>query len=1078
MQHFLKVILMKKTALLAGSSFLALNILSVASANAHDGVAYDADISYQTLNYPGNASGTFFTGFRGDTLTGNYTIPNSANTGGILYSRSKGTWLNFPQNLPPVNLDGATTNTSYSANWGLYGNTLNAVGTYKKASYSSIYDLSYLYDATASSGSEITYLQVPANLKGDGDTSPTLFTFVHSVSGNFLVGNYDTNLATGNSFIYNIRNITSSASVPAGTYQAINIPNSSSTTTYGIYGHYISGGYAKVGDISDPRSIGLNHGFIAKINPDGTVATSTELNHPRALFTHFEGITGGGKAGRFNLVADYIDETGVHASYAHVIWDGVNDMTHINNSVEWFDYDIPGGTLTSANSGYQDMVVGIYQTEQTNAYLATIADVTEHGTTHAVYEPFAYNTGSIVTIAEGDAGVGIDATTMHPIYGNEYNDVINASTGAIITQGREAHGILSSEYGVVTNNGLIRVSGEKANAVQLHGEYSTLLNYGEIAGSYILQPQEEKNLHYTVLIKGRSILSQGDEAEDEEEYDLAETFQTMGNSVTNLSTGIISVTGEGGAAIANGGEQSLIDNEGTIIALGSTAHGILSRGDHTGIGNSGTITAIGSDSFGIRTVDGSTTINNSGSITASGENSTGIYLQSNRGHTNILNNSGTITGDAYGLRTGNTIAIAENTGIIQAATSAVSIESPDSSFTNSGSVLATASGGNAIQLLNDNGTVTLNPGSIITGGLSSAGSNNTLNINLGLNSAQSYAYTTSGDWNFSDADQGTRPAAAGGNIVGAAGITIAETSGQMLYQHNDAINQSLERYSLNQVSGNGKERLAWVDPYYSTITRSADSNPVMDKFRNYNYGFTAGFKLPVEAIRLDSILNVQASTIDAQDNSQSVSANSIMVGLAAPKLYEVLGADLSSKVLVGYTNHDGDRQVFVNSGTGTENVTADYDSYSVIFGSALTKHYKLNDTLSAHIIAGADIATEHYEAYAESAYFSWDSRDVTQLSSRFNAIIEKNLTNNKTVLFAGAGVANRWLLDGQNVSYQIDGTDVTFTGSKETDTYVTGQLGAKHIVSSNINMFATVNASKSANNISSVQAIVGGNISF
>ena len=52
-----------------------------------------------------------------------------------------------------------------------------------------------------------------------------------------MVGNYDTRLATGNAFIYNI---------DTGTYTTNNIPGAISTTAYGIYGDKIAGGYGEV----------------------------------------------------------------------------------------------------------------------------------------------------------------------------------------------------------------------------------------------------------------------------------------------------------------------------------------------------------------------------------------------------------------------------------------------------------------------------------------------------------------------------------------------------------------------------------------------------------------------------------------------------------------------------------------------------------------------------------------------------------------------------------------------------------------------------------------------------------------
>lgn len=978
-------------------------IFSTLPAYAVDGVVYDSTLTYKTFNYPGTSSGAFFTGIRGDTVTGDYTLFDSGgDTAGILYSQLHDTWTNFPEDVPPVNLSGASSNTSYSANWGTYGNTLISVGTYKDPSYSTIYDLSYIYNANTPS-SPITYLDVPANLKGDGDASATLFTFVHSISGNFIVGDYDTELATGNAFIYNLSETTGSSPVAAGTYQPLNVPGSVSTTAYGVYGHYVAGGFAKSTDVNIEEA-GLNHGFISKIDADGKMLSSLQLDHPRAFVTHFEGITGGGKAGHFNLVTDYIDSAGVqHASYAHVVWDGVNDLTHPNNSVKWFDYAVPGATVTSANSGYQSTVVGIYEDGGSFAYLGTVGNVTENGITHLIYDPFANNAGTIATTGNNENGIDASVFT---IYGNEYNDVINS--GTITTSGTVAHGIISSGFGVITNTGTIAASGNQSNAVRLISNYSTLLNYGTIAGDYTAtNAPDERN--YTI----RALIAPG-------------------ASITNFSSGVISYNGlEGAAILLDESSGSFVDNQGRITATGDDSVGILAIAttDNTGIGNSGTIQAVGANAAGIWSEHDTMNINNSGNIIAT---TTGVSL----GQNSNLNNS----------------------GLIQ----------------------VTDSAGAAIRAAGDNNTINLNKGSTILGAIASTGTGNALNVNLGLRSAQSYAYNTSGDWNFTDADSGTRPAAFAASIGAAsAGIGVQETAGEMLYEHTSAINQSLTRHALN-LGGNEAGKDVWVDPYYSRNTRDASAtNPDINKFSNDTFGVTAGFKTPVEVTRVDAIANLQTSELNIQDSSQKVSANSLMLGLSTPTLYQFHGVVLSAKALAGYTAYDGDREVITNTtGAGSQEVTSDYSSYSGIIGSQLTRIFPLSELLSANIVTGVDLAVEKYNSHTESAYFAFDDRTLTQLTSHIEGGLEAKTADGKVAVFGRVGLANRRLLDGHQANYAINGVDVTFDGGKESDTYVTEQVGARYKLTPKADLLASFGAGQSLNDVTTLQGNVGVNIKF
>ena len=245
-------------------------------------------LNYVTLDY--GSAGTFLTGIRGDTLTGDYVIANSGGaTGGLIYSNATGAWTPFPEATEDgVNFPGATASTPYGPSFGSFGGILRVVGSYQTTA-SSPYDLGYLYDSAAPPGENITTLQYP---NSPGET--TLFTIAHSTFGDQIVGNYDTQLATGNAFIYDIS---------TGTYTTNDKPGAISTTAYGVWGNLIAGGYAGVGP---GGGLAPENGYIY----NETTGVWTSYNYPGAVSTHFDGITGGGQAGTYNLIAFWVDKQG------------------------------------------------------------------------------------------------------------------------------------------------------------------------------------------------------------------------------------------------------------------------------------------------------------------------------------------------------------------------------------------------------------------------------------------------------------------------------------------------------------------------------------------------------------------------------------------------------------------------------------------------------------------------------------------------------------------------------------------------------------------------------------------------
>ena len=385
--------------------------------------------SYQTLNFGTN--GTFLTGIRGTNIVGNYTIPGSAETGGLYYNMATKVWSPMPEaTANGANFPGAIGSSPYGPNFGNPGGILRVVGSYQTAT-SAPYDLSYLYDAGAAQGQTLKTLIYP--------NPDVLYTIAHSTFGDQVIGNYDTRLATGNAFIYNIE---------TGAYTANNIPGAISTTAYGIYGDKIAGGY---GEVMIGDALHAEHGYIY----DQATGTYTTYDHPGAVATHFEGITGAGRSGEYNLVTNWVTADGtVHPAVMHV--DALGRVT-------WYEIEIPGAVVSS-NSAYGDNVVGIYvDSNGINGFLATIP---------GMYNPIR-NTGTLTSGADNAAALD----------GRKGDDIVNS--GTVNVSGNGGIGMRGETYGVLTNSGTVTATGIAGAAVEMHGLYGTLLNEGTLQTAFV-----------------------------------------------------------------------------------------------------------------------------------------------------------------------------------------------------------------------------------------------------------------------------------------------------------------------------------------------------------------------------------------------------------------------------------------------------------------------------------------------------------------------------------------------------------------------------------------------------------------
>jgi len=420
------------------SAKISLRMIIVASAISALSTPAMAQPTYTELQFNGG-NFTGVTGIRGDNMTGNYATGSGGATGGLLYRFSTGAFQPFPvATSSGVNFPGATTSTPYGPTFGAPTGILRVVGSYTTPA-SAPFNLSYLYDGATAPGQQITTLAFP-NPPGD----QTLETIAHSTFGNQVVGNFDTRVATGKAFLYDI---------PSGIYTKIDKPLAVSTTAYGVWANRIAGGY------TDPGVGGKTHGYI--LNQNTGVYSVYDAPGTATVATHFEGITAGGRAGEFNLVADSLDANGVHAWAVHVDATGVATWTPLNAF----------GFLTSANSIYQDTAIGIFVDIKNNLTKAYTAKVP------GLYNPIE-NTGTLTTNTPGAAAISA-------VNGD---DVVNR--GTILAAAANSVGVAAGQYGVITNTGLIGATGPGSAAVQMNGLFGSLINAGVLAaapGAFAIQ---------------------------------------------------------------------------------------------------------------------------------------------------------------------------------------------------------------------------------------------------------------------------------------------------------------------------------------------------------------------------------------------------------------------------------------------------------------------------------------------------------------------------------------------------------------------------------------------------------------
>jgi subtilase-type serine protease len=299
----------------------------------------------QTLDVPlsqfPKAVGTALTGIRSNLITGFMVNKNGSNLG-VVYDRNSGVWtpIKYPGSAKTSVYGPAITSTGY-----------RIVGSYEKSGQANADG--FVYDSTSK---KYATLDAPANLCAPKSCN---FTIVHSNYGDATfqaVGNYDavksgsssgtsdTYPASGHAFIYDST---------SKKFSTLEFSGSLSSTAYGIW---VDGNTVAIaGGYTDKKG---THAYVRTLSGSKMLV----YNWPKSILTHFEGITGAGGPGNYNVIGDYFDLKNQTLEYGFFL--PIRSWKPLTATVI--------GPV-SANSVFQSTVIGVYLgAGLTNGYITKI----------------------------------------------------------------------------------------------------------------------------------------------------------------------------------------------------------------------------------------------------------------------------------------------------------------------------------------------------------------------------------------------------------------------------------------------------------------------------------------------------------------------------------------------------------------------------------------------------------------------------------------------------------------------------------------------------------------------------------
>ncbi len=621
------------------------------------------------------------------------------------------------------------------------------------------------------------------------------------------------------------------------------------------------------------------------------------------------------------------------------------------------------------------------------------------------------NSGTIDAGAVGDsrgirstgANVSIDNTGFIITRGNNAIAILSGGVDALIvnqnavtTLGVGSHGIQSTSTGLranIINLGTIRTGGQTAHGIESNGASSSIKNAGAI------------------------------------------------------ETGAINAHG-----VESTGDSSTIVNTNSIDTAGINAHGVQSTGVSSTVNNSGTINTVGGEAHGITVAGSSSWIVNYGALNTAGLQAHGIELTSNAAGSTIINNGviRTFGLEAHGAESLGFNAIIYNNGSIIALgfdAKAISALGDNGRVFNSGYV---KSNDIAILLGGDDSILTLQPGSVIEGGIEFLGNlpSLALVVENGLSINKTLTGALPGTINPNGAPMATR-----GLQVAVVDPTNLSTQDEQLADLTGGISSALE----NRLSGvrngaaaavttSGAVDGAQSDPGHPFWTegfgsyRQQDASSPAVETDQWVGGFVIGADdLLRDDLRAGFFGGAAWGGVEAEFNSQETDSRSFFVGSYASLLRAGLIFDVA--LTAGYSEFEQERSVANNvAAGGLETATADFSGWFVSPELTVTKPAvlmgrRLEGSLSLRY---AGLFLDGYTESGTTAPLTVDDRDVhigvarLQVAAPYETVFADGSAFRYRVK---AGIEARTNFGGETIDGALLGQNISFNPGGDDDTF-------------------------------------------
>jgi Autotransporter beta-domain len=503
-----------------------------------------------------------------------------------------------------------------------------------------------------------------------------------------------------------------------------------------------------------------------------------------------------------------------------------------------------------------------------------------------------------------------------------------------------------------------------------------------------------------IIVSGGSLTAQVDGVDAIAMADDNQRFE-------NQRDGSLLQKGSKAAAIMSTGLAAEVENFGSILTTADGSHAIASIGDDALIANWGSVETQGDAAAGLVIAGLGSRSRNDGSILASGDGASGVILD---GADGLLENLGAI--ETTGLA---------SSGLI------IGDDGDGATIINSGSIAVPLDGASqaiGISSLADGVTLNLHSGSVIQGAINFAGTNGTVNVANGMNTALQFNLP-----NITSLHTfGSPYAATADNLLAVVDPTGFSAHDEMLSDVTRAIADALDERFAGSRSGHGAGDAAWLKSIGGY--RHAKSYGPSVGFDSLFSGAMMGVDQPARySARAGFFGGATFGQMETAMDSQAIDMQSYFAGGYAS--FTRAGVFFDLGVAAGIAKLDSDRRVANNLvAGGLEHAEASY--FGALFNPSLALGTNItagDATLTPSVrLRYAALFIENHAEHGSAANLDVHGRrvDVLEMRGQLAASTAPYALSRGTITHALRLGAEGYFTDSQSVDAVLLGQALSF----------------------------------------------------